>query len=433
MAACAAGLLALFPTWAGAATTERINVSSGGVEAEGRIGSLEGLGTAISADGRYVAFASYAYNLVAGDTNNTADVFRRDRLTGETIRVSVSSADAQGNRGSGIGVDVSADGNLIVFGSKASNLVPRDTNRVADVFVRNVAAGTTTRVSVTSSERQGDGGSLDPAISADGLRVAFVSQARLVRGDTHLQDVYVRLRTTGTTIRVSRSSAGVPGDGPSLEPDISGDGAVVAFSSRSLNLVGGPDVNRRARDVFVHVLATRKTSRENVDSEGRQLRGCYPVDAYEPKLDGTGNRVVFAHESGIGCGSSVRLRDRTARTAVRLDVTPAGGPSNGMSVAAGISADGRYVLFHSVADNLISGDTNGVPWLLSGFDAFVRDVASGTTTRVSLSTADGEADDDSFTQALSADGLHAVFSSWAANLVPDDTNGVGDIFVRTLD
>ena len=141
MAACAAGLLALFPTWAGAATTERINVSSGGVEAEGRIGSLEGLGTAISADGRYVAFASYAYNLVAGDTNNAADVFRRDRLTGETIRVSVSSAEAQGNRGSGIGVDVSADGNLIVFGSKASNLVPRDTNRVADVFVRNGRPG----------------------------------------------------------------------------------------------------------------------------------------------------------------------------------------------------------------------------------------------------------------------------------------------------
>ena len=152
------------------------------------------MGTAISADGRYVAFASYAHDIVAGDTNNAADVFRRDRLNGETIRVSVSSAEAQRNRGDGIGVDVSADGNLIVFGSKASNLVPRDTNRVADVFVRNVAAGTTTRVSVTSSERQGERGSLDPAISADGLHAVFSSSAaNLVPDDTNgVGDIFVR-------------------------------------------------------------------------------------------------------------------------------------------------------------------------------------------------------------------------------------------------
>ena len=86
-----------------------------------------------------------------------------------------------------------------------------------------------------------------------------------------------------------------------------------------------------------------------------------------------------------------------------------------------------------MADNLVPGDTNGVPWLLTGMDAFVRDLATETTTRVSLSTADGEADGDSWALALSADGLHAVFGSGAANLVPADANDAGDVFVRTLD
>jgi len=426
----AAALLVVVPSWAAAATTERVSLSSAGIEGD----EESGIEAAVSADGRYVVFMSRASNLVPGDTNNAPDVFRRDRLTGETIRVSVSSAETQGNRISGLGIDISADGNVVVFGSRASNLVPRDTNRVADVFVRYVTAGTTTRVSVTSSERQGDGGSLDPAISADGLRVAFVSQARLVRGDTHLQDVYIRLRDQGATIRVSRSSAGVPGDGPSLEPDLSGDGKVVAFSSRATNLVPGPDSNRTDRDVIVHRLESRRTSRESVDSDERQLRSsCRSPDAYEPRLNEDGRRVVFTLEGGIRCESIVYVRNRALGNTVRVDVTPTGGLGNGMSVAAGISADGRYVLFHSLADNLVAGDTNGVPWLLFGLDAFMRDVAMGTTTRVSLSTTDLEADKDNWALALSADGLHAVFGSGAAGLVPADTNDTGDVFVRTLD
>lgn len=427
---CAAALLAVVASWASAATTERVSVSSAGIEGD----KESGIEAAVSGDGRYVAFMSRAGNLVPGDTNNAPDVFRRDRLTGETVRVSVSSAETQGDRISGLGIDISADGNLIVFGSRASNLVPRDTNRAPDVFVRNVAAGTTTRVSVTSNESQGDGGSLDPAISADGLRVAFVSQARLVRGDTHLQDVYVRLRDKGGTIRVSRSSGGVPGNGPSLEPDISGDGKVLAFSSRATNLVPGPDSNRTDRDVLVHRLESRRTSRESVDSDERQLRSsCRSPDAYEPRLNGNGRRVVFTLEGGIRCESIVYVRDRAGGNTVRVDVTPTGGFGNGMSLAVGISADGRHVLFHSLADNLVPDDTNGVPWLLYGVDAFVRDVVGGTTTRVSLSTANQEVDKDNWALAFSADGLHAVFGSGAANLVPADTNDTGDVFVRTLD
>ena len=104
---------------------------------------------------------------------------------------------------------------------------------------------------------------------------------------------------------------------------------------------------------------------------------------------------MFTLEGGIRCESISHVRDRAAGTTVRVNLAPNGGPSNGMTFAAGISAGGRYVLFHSMADNLVPGDTDGVPWLLTGMDAFVRDLATATTTRVSLSTADGEAGGDS--------------------------------------
>ena len=127
---------------------------------------------AISADGRFVAFSSDATNLVPGDTNGTADVFVRDRQTGTTRRVSVGSGGAQGN---GLSVDpaISADGRFVAFASDATNLVPGDTNGADDVFVRDRQTGTTRRVSVGSGGAQGDRVSFDPAISADGRFVAF--------------------------------------------------------------------------------------------------------------------------------------------------------------------------------------------------------------------------------------------------------------------
>ncbi|HEX9945300.1 MAG TPA: hypothetical protein VGG03_25095 [Thermoanaerobaculia bacterium] len=189
------------PASAQSGVTERVSVDSNGVEAD----SVSEL-AAVSADGRFVAFASLASNLVPDDTNNASDVFVHDRRTGTTERVSVDSRGRQGDRDSGfVGVSgnpaISADGRFVAFPSDATNLVRGDTNGTTDVFVRDRLTGATERVSVSSGGGQSDGFSDGPAISADGRFVAFQSSAmNLVPDDTSFAtDIFVRDRLVGTT------------------------------------------------------------------------------------------------------------------------------------------------------------------------------------------------------------------------------------------
>jgi Tol biopolymer transport system component len=188
-----AGLLlvaAAGPAAAQGATTQRVSASSTGAQGLGYSDD-----PALSADGRYVAFSSEASNLVPGDTNDTYDVFVRDQQTGTTSRVSVSGT---GEQGSDYSYDpaISADGRYVTFASGAWNLVPGDTNDTTDVFVRDRRTGTTGRVSVSGTGEQGNGESFSPVLSADGRYVAFDSDAsNLVPGDTNdTNDVFVRDR-----------------------------------------------------------------------------------------------------------------------------------------------------------------------------------------------------------------------------------------------
>ena len=171
-----------------AGTTRRVSISSTGTQANDASDS-----PSISADGRYVAFHSDATNLVAGDTNGASDIFVRDRQAGTTTRVSVSSAESQGNDDS-YNPSISADGRSVAFQSDASNLVANDTNGTSDIFVRDRQAGTTRRVSISSTGTQGNNNSDAPSISADGRYVAFPSDAtNLVANDTNgTSDVFVR-------------------------------------------------------------------------------------------------------------------------------------------------------------------------------------------------------------------------------------------------
>ena len=208
----------------GCAWIQRVNVDS----AENP-GSVDSLSTAISADGRYILFDSFS-PLVTGDTNDSIDVFKRDTASGTTTRVSVDSAGNQAN-GSSFNGAISANGRYVAFESTASNLVVGDSNSNVDVFVRDTVAGTTTRVNVSSAGSQANnaGGSYQPAISANGRYVVFISYAtNLVAGDTNATpDVFVRDTVAGTTTRVSVDSAGNQADGFSQFPAIS---ATVATS-----------------------------------------------------------------------------------------------------------------------------------------------------------------------------------------------------------
>ena len=357
---CVIGLVgAVQPAVAG--TTERVSVPSDGTQ--GNDYSDE---PSISADGRFVAFWSYATNLVPGDMNGYSDIFVHDRQTGETTRVSVASDRTEGNGGS-YRPSISADGRFVAFYSYASNLVPDDKGH-DDVFVHDRQTGATTRVSVASDGTQANGHSHIPSVSADGRFVAFYSYAsNLVPGDTNgTHDIFVHDRQTGETTRVSVASDGAQANSYSYVSAISADGRFVAFESYASNLV--PADTNGGYDIFVHDRQTGQTTRVSVASDGAE-----------------GNQT---------------------------------------SEQPSISAHGRFVAFRSSASNLVPGDMNG--WL----DVFVHDRQTGETTRVSVASDGTQGNNWSSSASISGDGRVVAFESHASNLVPGDTNGYKDVFVR---
>ncbi len=332
--------------------TTLVNVDSNGVQAFGASRN-----PSISSDGRFVAFDSFASNLVPDDTNNQGDIFVRDLQTGITTLVSVASDGTQANLGPpansvSLALKISSDGRFVAFDSFASNLVPGDTNNQSDIFVRDLQAGTTTRVNISSDGNQANGGSFGRttslSISSNGRFVAFDSRAsNLVPNDTNGQyDVFVRDLQEGTIKRISVDSNGNQANFNSTYPSISSDGRFVAFSSGASNLVPG-DVGNEA-DVFVRDLQAGTTT---------------PVS-----LGNTGNQ------------------------------------GNDSSLESSISNDGRFVAFQSYATNLVPDDTNGQS------DTFIRDLQEGTTTRVSVDS-DGNQIDGSYDTNISGDGRFVTFGA----------------------
>jgi hypothetical protein len=408
------------PRWPGQAV--RASVASGGAQ-----GNSISAWSALSADGRYVAFHSSASNLVAGDTNDRDDVFVHDRATGETTRVSVASGGTQANDTS-LRPALSADGRYVAFHSSASNLVAGDTNGGFDLFVHDRQTGQTTRVSVGTGGTQSNGDSLRPVLSADGRHVAFHSLAsNLVAGDTNLTwDVFVHDRQTGQTVRVSVTSDGTQGDNFSSDPALSADGRYVAFSSSASNLVAG-DTNA-VSDAFVHDRQTAQTMRVSVASGGAQGNG----EGAWPVLSADGRYVAFmSMSSNLVAGDTngandAFVHDRQTGQTTRVSVASGGGQGNGFSDVPRLSADGRYVVFRSAASNLVTGDTN------NALDVFVHDRVTLETTRVSVAS-DGTQSNSPGNAGnfpvFSADGRYVAFWSPASNLVPGDTNGSDDVFV----
>jgi len=395
----------------------RASVASDGTQGNDDSGYVPSL----SADGRFVAFRSDATNLVPGDTNRVSDIFVYERQTGTTTRVSVTSTGAQGNGPSGRfdSPSLSADGRFVAFTSAASNLVPGDTNGESDVFVHDRQTGTTTRVSVASNGTQGNddsGGSGGSSLSADGRFVAFTSIAtNLVPGDTNDEyDVFVHDRQTGATTRVSVASDGTQGNGISDSPSLSADGRFVAFRSNATNLVPG-DTNK-ANDIFVHDRQTGVTTRESVDSAGRQRSGACCV----PSLSADGRFVAFAgnldaDESATGEPATGGLYVHDRQTGTNTRVSRVGSSPS-------LSADGRFVAF--------MGNLGSPPLGNPGYtDVFVHDRQTGTTTPVSVASDGTRGNDHSGFPGLSADGRFVAFRSNATNLVLGDTNRRSDVFL----
>lgn len=379
---------------------------------------------AVSAGGRYVAFASEATNLVSNDRNELQDIFVHDRQTGDTARVSLGPDGAEPD-GFSEWPAISSDGRYVVFTSSATNLVPFDTNMEPDVFVHDRETGETTRASVTSGGAQASGASYEPAVSSDGRYVVFTSSAtNLDPADADPAfDVYLHDRQTGATELISFDADGTYGVGYTSAPAVSADGRTVAFTTFAADVVAHD--NNDVEDVFVRDRQTKKTTRVSVRSDGDEVF----AESYEPSLSADGRYVAFwsyANElTDDGAGWwNVFLHDRQTGETTLISRGAGGAGADGGSSRPRLSADGRTVVFESEATNLTAGPDDNF-----ASDVFLHDRQTGDTSLMSVGAA-GSGDGDSLRPAISPDGGFVAFHSDAPDLVPDDDNGTTDVFLR---
>jgi Tol biopolymer transport system component len=404
-----------------AARTVRVSVSSAGQQANAD--SARG-GISVSGDGRLVAFASDASNLVPGDTNGVRDVFVRDLVAGTTERVSLGESGQQGN-GLSMNPSITPDGAFLVFQSRASNLVAGDTNGADDIFLRDLVAGTTKLITANENGQLANGFSETPAISADGRSVAFTSSAtNLVFGDHNgLPDVFVKSLSSGFVQLASMAWNGAQANNASRLPSVNSDGTIVTFMTAASNMTQQPDING-ADDIFVRNIDQQTTALVSADPDGNYVE----AESSTPSISADGAFVAFDSNGPILpglVGFHVLVRDLGAATTVVADIQLDGNPASAYSVFGRLSQTGRFVAFISNSRKLVRGDTNGV------IDVFVRDLQLGRTIRASVSSTgqQGNAESSSFDlPAISATGRAVAFASSASNLVPGDSNGFQDAF-----
>ena len=389
----------------------------------------------ISADGRYVTFASTSSNLHPADVDAVDDVYLRDLADGATILVSRASG-AAGPKGSSTSGTprISADGATVAFWSEAGNLEPDGAG--GGVFMRYVPGSATFLISRAPGflGPPGAAPSFTPAISDDGQKIAFVSLATNFDppDDAFLQDVYVRNFEPGNTTRVSRATGTAGFKNHSGRPTLSDDGRYVAFESASSRLVAVDDDT--TADVFVRDTQSGSTT---LVSRASGVSAAKSTDtSYGPAISGDGRHVVFlSWSTGLDPADGntvldVFVRDLEEARTTLVSRAPGtdGAAADNHSFGADISADGRYVAFQSLATNLVDGVPAGVE------QVYVRDLRDATTTLVSRATgAQGAIGDDSSSFAsISADGRFVAFDSLAANLDPADADPEPDVYVRDL-
>lgn len=359
----------------------------------------------MSADGRYVAYAAEAD---AAAPNASWVIIRRDNQTGATVRVDVASDGTPANSSSRE-PSISADGRYVAFTSDADNLVSGDDNSVSDVFVRDVQAGTTTRVSVATDGTQGDADSYSPSISADGRYVALTSDSDLLDpNDANASpDVFVRDRQANTTTLESVWTDGTQTDFGAWDGVISADGKHVAFTTDT-DL--SPNDTNTTDDIYMRDLTTNTT--RWVSNVAGNPGGDFAA------ISGTGQYVAYVD----GTSGYVLRRDMSAGTAL---ASAQGATTNGFAGDGypSISGDGRWIAFASTG-NASGNDTNG-----SLKDVFVRDMVDKVTT---IGSTDGnyqQRNVDSYLPALSPDGRYVAWVS-AGAFDSSDTNGLPDVYVR---
>ena len=389
-----------------------VSVSTGGVEGNGYSGAVFSnsnlASNATSADGRYVAFDSSATNLVPSDTNSQPDIFLRDLQAGTTSRISVSSNGAQADFDS-LAPSISADGRFIAYKSEAGNLTSTSTNGQYGMYVRDTNSGQTTRVDLAPNGSPANGVATSVSISADGRFVAFASLATNLAVLAPNGGVFVRDTMTGKLLIASISYDGTTTSSGG-QSAISADGRFVAFTSAASNLILN-DTNGRT-DLFVHDFLTGTTTRVNVATNGTQ-DDCGIGSSNSVAISADGRFVSFqscgtmlAPASANPNGySSAYIHDMVTGTTSPLAVTAQGVILSAGSVGT-ISADGRFAVYNA---NVVDRST--------GFSTSLNVAADGSPGNGSSGVA-----------TVSTDGSIITFSSGSSNLVNGDTNQASDVF-----
>jgi Tol biopolymer transport system component len=410
--------------------TDRVNVASTGTQLPDGASEI----ASTSGDARFVLFSSTSNGIVLGDNNSFSDVFLADRQAGSVRRLSVSPGGGAPDSSS-FALGLSKDGRFAVMTSEATNLVPNDTNGRADLFVVEVATGAIERVNVSSQGAQSVGSSNYLAsISRNGRRIAFTSDAPdLVPGDTNQTfggfglaiDVFVRDLDSGTTVRVSVDSNGSQANDSSIGPlSMSGDGRYVAFSSNASNLVPG-DTNV-SLDVFLHDMITGATERASVGTGGVEL---IQSVCGLPSVSDDGRFVTFdceANGSSASLSDGIYLRDRTTGS-TSLIAPDRGWQFGSANPTSKLSPDGQSIAF---ADNLLV-HLPGNP--IGAMQVYSMNRITGALRLVSVDTGGNAPNQGSELCDISDDGSAVLFLSFSPNLIPNDTNSAGDLFVRACD
>ncbi len=437
LAAVALGALAL-PAAAARDDLDLVSRNAAGVAADGSSHF-----PSISGDGNVVIFSSVANNLSAEDNDAVFNIFARDLTSGRTTLVNRATG-VTGAAADGDGVwtpRVSGDGTRVVFDSAADNLATDDNKLYANIFVRDLAAGTTTFVSRAGGPAGAApiGSSFEPAIAPDGNRVAFATGAVNVSDEDDdtpspagggVVDVFLRDLTTNATILVSRESglAGTGGNSSSDQPALSADGRYVAFLSQADNLStadNNPYSNVFVRDTALGTTILASRAGGAAGPAANSFSG-------SPAISADGRFVAFTSSAtnlspdDTDTRPDIYVRDTVTDTT--LLVSSLGeAPTSHDARGPAISIDGRHVAFESGPPQV----SKTVQPLTS---VYVRDLRAGTTTLVSRAAgpAGVAADGPSGGAAISADGRYAAFHSDADNLSRDDLDTLRGIFRRDV-
>lgn len=347
------------------------------------------------------------------------------------VTIASLSSDEVASDDSSVAPALSSDGQKVIFQSDATNLITGDNNGKSDIFLRDRQAGTTSLLSLDTGSGAADGDSSSPSVDDDASIVAFASRATdLVNGDNNgAADIFVVDRGTSTVTRVSVDTGGSDPDGISAAPAVNGsDGRYVVFESSASDLVTG-DTNG-FKDIFLRDRTGGTTTHVSLSRTAGPSNGA----SFSPAINNDGSVIVFASDaSDITAGDTNGSTDVFAyvvssTTNSRVSVDTSGSDADGDSSSPSVSSDGRFVAFQSDATDLVSGDSNGKT------DIFVRDRTAGTSERVSLSTAGSSPNGNSIAPVISADGRYVIFLSDATDLVSGDANntagdGSYDVFV----